>query len=222
MTKNILKVDFHCHSYASSDSLVKPGELVSAARARGIDRLVVTDHNTIRGALRCKELDPELIIVGEEVQTSKSELLASFVTKEVPRDLEPKEAIKRLRDQGAFISVSHPFDPHRGWQINDLLEIIDQVDAIEVFNARCNKAEWNLQAFEFAGQRGIPGTAGSDSHTLIEIGKAGIRVPAFDTAEELRAVLGQGVIEAELSSPLVHLGSRYAKLMKSLFPVTEG
>ncbi len=222
MTEEFYKVDFHCHSDASPDSLVRPKELIAAARAKGIDRLVVTDHNTIRGALRCKELDPDLIIVGEEVQTSKSELLASFVTKEVPRDLEPKDAIKRLRDQGAFISVSHPFDPHRGWQINDLLEIIDLVDAVEVFNARCNRAEWNLQAFEFAAEHGKPGTAGSDSHTMIEIGKAGIRVPAFNTAEELKAVLGEGKIEAELSSPLVHLGSRYAKLMKTMFPVTEG
>lgn len=222
MAEKFYKVDFHCHSDASPDSLVKPKELIAAARAKGIDRLVVTDHNTIRGALRCKELDPELIIVGEEVQTSKSELLASFVTKEIPRDLEPKEAIKRLRDQGAFISVSHPFDPHRGWQINDLLEIIDLVDAIEVFNARCNRAEWNLQALELAGKQGKPGTTGSDSHTMIEIGKAGIRVPAFSTADELKDVLGQGRIEAELSSPLVHLGSRYAKLMKSFFPVTEG
>ncbi len=85
--------------------------------------------------------------MGEEVQTTGSELLAAFVTRVVPRDLEPKEAIKRLRDQGAFISVSHPFDPHRGWQFEDLLEIIDLVDAVEVFNARCYRPEWNLQAF---------------------------------------------------------------------------
>lgn len=218
MTECFFKVDFHCHSDASPDSLSKPADLIATARARGLDRLVVTDHNTIRGALRCKELDPELIIVGEEVQTSCSELLASFVTKEVPRDLPPKEAIKRLRDQGAFISVSHPFDPHRGWQLKDLLEIIDLVDAIEIFNARCNRGEWNMQAFEFASEHGKPGTVGSDAHALFELGKAGIRIPAFESPDDLRRVLGQGKVEAELSSPLVHLGSRYAKWVKSIFP----
>jgi predicted metal-dependent phosphoesterase TrpH len=218
MTEEFFKVDFHCHSDASPDSLSKPVELIAAARAKGIDRLVITDHNTIRGALRCKELDPELIIVGEEVMTTGSELLASFVTEEVPRDLAPREAIKRLRDQGAFISISHPFDPHRGWKLKDLLDIIDLVDAVEVFNARCNRAEWNVQAFEFAGQHGKPGTVGTDSHSLIEMGKAGIRVPAFQSADELRQVLGQGTVEAELASPLVHLGSRYAKWVKSIFP----
>lgn len=222
MSEDFYKVDFHCHSDASPDSLVKPAELIAAARAKGIDRLVVTDHNTIGGAQRCKELDPELIIVGEEIKTSGSELLASFVTKEIPRDLEPKEAIKRLRDQGAFISISHPFDPHRGWQFNDLLEIIDLVDAVEVFNARCYRQEWNRQAFEFASEQGKPGTVGTDSHSLIEVGKAGIRVPAFESAEDLRRVLGQGIVEAELASPLVRLRSRYARWVKSIFPVAEG
>jgi len=222
MTDHFFKVDFHCHSDASPDSLIRPKELIAAARARGIDRLVVTDHNTIRGALRCKELAPDLIIVGEEIKTNRSELLASFVSKEVPRDLEPKETIKRLRDQGAFISISHPFDPHRGWQMDDLLEIIDLVDAVEVFNARCYRPEWNLKAFEFAEEHGKPGTVGTDSHSLVEIGKAGIRVPAFETADDLRRVLEEGKVEAELASPLVRLNSRYAMLVKRVFPSTEG
>ena len=104
----------------------------------------------------------------------------------MPRDLEPKEAIKRLRDQGAFISVSHPFDPHRGWQLRDLLEIIDLVDAIEVFNARCYKPEWNLQAFEFAEEHGLPGTVGSDRIRCMKSAGRGILLPAFNTADELR------------------------------------
>jgi predicted metal-dependent phosphoesterase TrpH len=222
MTEVFYKVDFHCHSNASPDSLSKPADLIATARVKGLDRLVVTDHNTIRGALRCKELDPELIIVGEEVQTSCSELLASFVTKEVPRDLPPKEAIKRLRDQGAFISVSHPFDLHRGWQLKDLMEIIDLVDAVEVFNARCTRGEWNRQAVEFACAHGKPGTVGSDAHALFELGRAGIRVPSFESPDDLRRVLKQGRVEAELSSPLVHLGSRYAKWVKNNFPAAEG
>jgi predicted metal-dependent phosphoesterase TrpH len=221
MSDLVLKVDFHCHSDASADSLVRPAELIATARERGINRMVVTDHNSIRGALRCKELDPELIIVGEEIQTSASELLAAFVTREIPRDLEPKEAIKRLRDQGAFISVSHPFDPHRGWLLKDLLEIIDLVDAIEVFNARCYRPEWNLQAFEFAVEHNKPGTVGSDSHSLYEIGGAGILLPEFNSADELRAVIDHGQVDAELASPFVHLGSRYAKWVKTFLPAEK-
>lgn len=221
MSQKLIKVDFHNHSNASPDSLVKPEELVTIARKRGLDRLVVTDHNTIRGALRCKELDPGLIIVGEEVMTTRGELVTAFVTEEVPRGLEPGETIQRLRDQGAFISVSHPFDPHRGWDLKDLMEIIDLVDAIEIFNARCYREEWNLKAMEFAGERKLPGTVGSDSHSLFEIGAAGMLLPEFDSADELRAVIRKGKVEAQLSSPLVHIGSRYAKFVKAFFPAQE-
>ncbi len=110
------RVEFHCHSRYSPDSLSSARGLIDAARDRGIDRLVITDHNTIRGALAAKALDPERIIVGEEILTQRGELLAAFVSEEVPAMLDPQEAIQRLRQQGAFISVSHPFDRARsGW-----------------------------------------------------------------------------------------------------------
>ena len=117
-----LRVEFHCHSDASHDSLSRVGDLLKAARRAGLQRLMLTDHNTIRGALQARQLDPELVIVGEEIMTSKGELLAAFVTQEIPAYLPPAEAISLLRKQGAFISVSHPFDLARhGWPLPDLM-----------------------------------------------------------------------------------------------------
>ena len=132
-------VEFHCHTNASKDSLTEPADLVTAARRKGIDRLIITDHNTIAGARAAQALNPELVIVGEEIMTTRGEILASFVQEEIPAGLTPHQTIRRLRDQGAFISVSHPFDRLRkgAWLEQDLERIIDQVDAIEVFNARC-------------------------------------------------------------------------------------
>ena len=80
----MLKMEFHCHTIASKDSLLHPADLVSAARDRGIDRVVVTDHNSIAGAVAAKALDPELVIVGEEIMTSQGEILAAYVTGEIP------------------------------------------------------------------------------------------------------------------------------------------
>jgi predicted metal-dependent phosphoesterase TrpH len=42
-------LEFHCHTIYSKDSLTRPAALVQAARKKGIDRLVVTDHNSIGG-----------------------------------------------------------------------------------------------------------------------------------------------------------------------------
>ncbi len=108
-----LFTEFHCHTNASKDSLTRPKDLIRAARQKSIDRLIITDHNTIAGARAAQALDPELVIVGEEIMTTRGEILASFLREEIPPSLTPQETIRRLRDQGAFISVSHPFDKLR-------------------------------------------------------------------------------------------------------------
>ena len=146
--KDMLRVEFHSHTHASKDSLTPPADLIAAARRKGIDRLIITDHNTIAGARMAQALDPELVIVGEEIMTTRGEILASFVTEEIPPLLSPNETIRRLKDQGAFISVSHPFDRLRSgaWREEDLLEILPQVDAIEVYNSRCMFPRFNRAA----------------------------------------------------------------------------
>ena len=131
-----IRVDFHCHTRYSKDSLNNIPYLLNMCRRRGVDRVVITDHNTIQGALIAQQLDPDRVIVGEEIKTTKGELLAVYVTEEVPAGLSPVETISLLRSQGAFISVSHPFDLGRSghWDVDDLLEITPLIDAIEIFN----------------------------------------------------------------------------------------
>ncbi len=146
--------------------------------------------------------------------TAQGELLAAFVTERVPPWLTPLEAIRRLREQGAFISVSHPFDAHRGWKLADLLDILPLVDAIETFNARCMNPVYNVRAREFAREHGIAGTVGSDAHTAWELGRATLTVEKFEGSDDLRRVIRQGAENVRLSSPFIHLTSRYATLVK--------
>ncbi len=213
-----LKVEFHCHSSASPDSLNRPQDLVRTARQRGLGRLMVTDHNTIRGALEAQRIDPELVVVGEEVLTSKGELLAYFVKEEVPRGLPPQEALARLRSQGCFISVPHPFDHNRsGWLLEDLLAITPLVDAVEVFNSRSLDPAINTQAAEYAASRNLAGTVGSDAHTLDEVGRSTLTLPYFASAAELRQVIRQGKAVTRISSPFVHMSSSFARMYKQVF-----
>ena len=215
---SFLQVEFHCHSIYSKDSLARPRALVNAARRAGLDRLIITDHNSIGGALEAQRIAPGLVIVGEEIMTTHGELLAAFVCEEIPAGLEPGEAIRRLRAQGAFISVSHPFDMLRGghWEVGDLLQISPLVDAIETFNARCMDMHPNLAAQEFARQHNLAGTVGSDAHTAREVGRASLMLDDFADADGLRRVIRTGVEETVLSSPFIHLSSRYAVLMKKM------
>ena len=214
----MLRVEFHCHTVFSKDSLTSPQKLVDTCRRKEIDRVIVTDHNTIEGALAAQSLDPELVIVGEEIMTTRGEILAAYVTEEIPPFLSPEETILRLRDQGAFISVSHPFDRLRNgaWDEADLLEILPNVDAIEVFNSRCMDLRFNRLAREFAEEHNIPGTVGSDAHAAFELGKSLLLLDQFEGPDEMRKVIRNGVPKMKWSPPWVHFTSRYAVLYKSL------
>jgi len=214
----MLRVEFHCHTIYSKDSLTSPRKLVEICRKKGIGRVVVTDHNTTAGAQAARILDPELVIVGEEIMTTKGEILAAFVTEEIPPHLSPFETIKRLKDQGAFISVSHPFDRMRNgaWKEEDLLEILPDVNAIEVFNSRCLTPQYNRAAQVFAEEHNIPGTVGSDAHAAFELGRSLLLLDQFESPDGMRAVIHKGIPKTRLSSPWVHLISRFAVIFKAV------
>ena len=214
----MVSVDFHSHTIFSNDSLTRPESLIAISRRRGLDRVVITDHNTIAGALAAHALDPELVIIGEEIMTTRGEILAAYVTEEIPPGLSPQETIKCLRSQCAFISVSHPFDSWRSgaWKLEYLLEIAPLVDAIEIFNARCMIPAGNQRASEFARQKHLPGTAGSDAHAAFELGAATLLLPQFVDPDELRIVIREGKVQGRLSPFWVHFFSRYAHLHKKV------
>ena len=214
----MLRVEFHCHTMYSKDSLTPPQALLEACRRKGIDRVVVTDHNTTAGARVAQALEPERVVIGEEIMTTKGEILATFVTEEISPGLSPQETIRILRDQGAFISVSHPFDAFRagGWEEEDLLEIAPHVDAIEIYNSRCMNPAFNRRARDFARQYNLAGTVGSDAHVVAELGQSTLLLEAFNSSDELRKVIRAGIPETHWSLPWIHLTSRYAKLRKQI------
>lgn len=214
--KPMLKVDFHCHSIYSPDSLSSLRDLEKWGRKAGLNRLVITDHNTIRGALEAIRLNPEFFIVGEEIKTTRGELLAVYVKEEVPKKLTPEQTIRLLKDQGAFISVSHPFDEFRGWDPGELKELATEIDAVEVFNSRCFTLDMNEKAAVFARQHGLAGTVGSDAHTLPEVGSSCLELPEFHDPETLRVAMNTGIPHTRLSSPAVRMGSRFAVAVKAL------
>jgi predicted metal-dependent phosphoesterase TrpH len=216
----LLIVELHCHSIYSKDSLNTIDGLLKRMDRLKIDRLAITDHNTIRGALHAHKIASDRFIVGEEIKTQKGEILAFFLQEEVPRGLTPVETIARLRQQDAFISVSHPFDLQRsGWLLPDLIEITPLVDAIEIFNARCLEARINDMAIQYALKNNLSGTVGSDAHTLPEVGRAVLKLPDFSDAEGLRQVIGQAKQYTRLSSFWVHFGSTYARFYKQAFGI---
>lgn len=213
------RVDFHSHTIFSKDGSTGLQPFIAAARRAGLDRVAITDHNILRGALAAAALAPELVIPGEEIMTSQGELLGYYLREEIPRGLTPEETIARLRTQDAAISVSHPFDRLRrgAWKPEALARIAPLVDAIEGFNARCLFAGDNRAALEFAAARRLPVTTGSDAHAALELGVCAAEIPPFHDGPTLRAALRSAKVSGHLSPWWVHFISTYTKWRKRLF-----
>ena len=212
----LIKVDFHVHGIGSWDSVSKGEDLYRRAKEIGLGKLIITDHNAISEAVKPHREHPDYVIVGEEILTTKAEILAFFVKEEIPKDLEPPEAFKRLRDQGAFISLSHPYAPLRfRWTEEEMLEYLPWLDAIEVANAR-NLPSMNRLAMKFAAEHGICGTAGSDAHGIPELGAMGLELPDFSTPDELRTAIKSAKVFGKESPLWVRQYSRGAVLRKAL------
>jgi predicted metal-dependent phosphoesterase TrpH len=204
-SSRFIKAEFHCHTVCSLDSSNRLPQLLETARARGLSRLAITDHNKIGCALKAHEMAPDLVVVGEEILTRGGELLGYFLQEEIPARLSPLETIERLKKQGAFIAVPHPFDIRRhGWKMETLLEILPYVDALEVFNARCLRRALNDKALAFAREHQKLMQAGSDAHSLVELGLATVELPAFTNADELREAMKSARINGQLLSPWDH------------------
>lgn len=218
MTAQSWQVELHCHTLYSKDCVVKLDTILRLCDQRSIDKIAITDHNTAEAAIAMQKHAPERVIVGEEIMTTQGELLGYFMQESIPAGLTPEETIKRLRDQGAAISVSHPFDRLRkgAWQEADLRRILDKVDAIEVFNSRCMFGEDNQKARAFAAETGTLGTVGSDAHSKMEYGRALMVMQPFEGASDFVAGLASADHIELYSSWWVHVNSKTAKWSKKL------
>ena len=212
----IIKADFHVHGFCSPDSLSKGDDLVAKAKELGLGKLILTDHNTIAGAVELQKKYPDFVIVGEEILTTQGEILALFVKEEIPKFTEPIEAFERLREQNAFISLSHPYAPMRhGWSEQEMIGYLPFIDAIEIANGR-NMAEMNIAAKNFAEAHGLCGTAGSDAHDTSELGSMCLELPDFNNADELRESIKTAKVVGKESPQWVRYYSRKAVLFKAV------
>ncbi|MBN1179606.1 MAG: PHP domain-containing protein [Anaerolineae bacterium] len=211
-----LVCELHTHTLYSRDSLTSLEAFLEACRRKGLDRVAVTDHNAVDGALRLREMDPQRVIVGEEIKTTHGELIAYFIEERVPPGLPPAEVVERVHAQGGVVGASHPLDRVRREAIGlaALTPVLDHLDFLETFNARCLFPGDNDAARDLAQRHDLPMTAGSDAHHVWELGRAVVVVPPFDTPVEFLAGLRAGHIRARLSPPWIHAVSTYAKLAR--------
>jgi predicted metal-dependent phosphoesterase TrpH len=212
----LLKADLHVHTEYSVDCNTPLEKIVSRCLDIGINCIAICDHGTAEGALKLRDMAPFKVIVAEEVMTPDGEIMGMFLEETIPSGLPVKEVISRIRAQGGLICIPHPFDILRRSALrNNMIEkIADQIDIVEVFNSRIFFPQNSGKALAFAEKHGIIKSAGSDAHTLCEIGNAYVEMPDFKGKEDFLQALKKGKISGHATNPLIHFASAWTKLRK--------
>ena len=191
----LIEVDLHMHTDHSTDCATPVEVLLQTARDRGLGAIAITDHNEVSGALEARQIAAEMgdikVIVAEEVKTAgQGEVIGLFIEEKIPKGLSMAETIAEIRRQGGLVYVPHPFDRfHSVPDYEHLLDIVEEVDILEVFNPRVAVTAFNEEAERFARKYRIVPGAGSDSHVAQGLGSVRVRIHDFDgPAEFLEAM----------------------------------
>jgi predicted metal-dependent phosphoesterase TrpH len=191
----LIEVDLHLHTDHSSDCATPVDVLLQTARDRGLGAIAITDHNEVSGALEARKIAEQMddlkVIVAEEIKTAEQgEVIGLFLEEKIPKGLTMAETIAKIRAQGGLVYVPHPFDRfHSVPDYEHLLDMVEEIDLLEVFNPRVALKAFNEEAVRFATKYRIVPAAGSDSHVAQGLGSVRQRIHDFDgPAEFLEAM----------------------------------
>jgi predicted metal-dependent phosphoesterase TrpH len=179
-----VRVDLHIHSRYSHDSRTSLDALIKRSRECGLDRIALTDHNTVEGALELSRIAPELTIVGEEAKTLEGEVIGLFITRRMPPFLRPEEAMDLVHEMGGLTYVPHPFDRNRShFRAERIVDLADRIDIIEVHNPWCEPAA-NAAAARLAAELDMVTATGSDAHSAHELGRSWMEIDNYTSPDD--------------------------------------
>lgn len=209
-----MKADLHLHTEYSLDCTTPLDKIIGRCQKLGIACVAVSDHGTVEGALEMQRQAPFHIIVAEEILTPHGEIMGMFLKETVPNGLSVEETIARIKAQDGLVCIPHPFDIFRPSALGEKIveEIASHIDVIEVFNARSPLLRTSTKALAFAQKYGIPQSAGSDAHTVGEIGNAYVEMRDFDGKEDFLLALAEGKVNGRRTNPLTHFSSTWNKI----------
>ncbi len=203
--RTLIDVDLHMHTDHSPDCATPVEVLLATAKEQGLGAIAITDHNEISGALEARaKADGIKVIVAEEIKTAtQGEVIGLFLQERIPRGLGLAETVAEIRRQGGLVYVPHPFDRmHVVPGYEHLLAILEEIDAIEIFNPRVAIGSFNEEAVRFAAKYRLTAGAGSDSHVAAGLGSVRVRMRDFDGPQEFLESLRDAEIHTKPTSLL--------------------
>jgi predicted metal-dependent phosphoesterase TrpH len=214
-----MRIDLHTHSSVSADGWLSPAAMVEAAVTAGLDKIAITDHREIDGALEAFHRYPDRVIVGEEIHCkSGTHIIGLYLEKLIPSGRSVEETAERIRDQGGVIYAPHPFA--YAWAAGTHAhESLACADLVEVFNSRAFLPSWNRRAMEAAREMNLATAASTDAHFPWEFGRAYTEVPSFSDVDGFKTALKAArPVGNQLGSPWLHVGSKLVAEVRRFVP----
>ena len=216
----MIKIDLHTHSNYSEDAAGSAQEIMKYVKKKGLHGMAITDHNSIKGGRVAQKLSTNefIVIPGVEISTVQGHLLGLNVTKDIPKNKSVSETIEYVYDDGGIPIVTHLFRNMSGIKEQPLQQVLDRIDAIEVYNS-CSLPTTNLKTAKVAKKNGLGGTGGSDSHEPAYAGNAYTMIDTTDLS--IDTILGE--IQKRktwgigITLPITYRRDRMVKSLKQFF-----
>lgn len=190
MISNSLRGIIHCHSKYSYDSIISIDSYLRFARKQNLDFVILTDHNTMKGAQALRDAAavhmPHLEVpLAAEYFTDCGDVVAVFLKCEI-QALALKEFVDEARRQEAVLLFPHPYVSHK-----EIERVAEACDLIEVFNSRVSDQQ-NARAAELAANMKKRIYAGADAHLSHSLGRVIVEV---ENRGDLRTSLLHGKLD---------------------------
>ena len=213
-----LRIDLHMHSSGSHDCLSHPEAVLAMALSRGVGRIALTDHNRLDVSLAMAKRHPDAVIPGEEVRTAEGiDVIGLYLRSEIPKGTPAREVCDRVHDQGGVVYLPHPYAAGKGGGGQHAEALAPHVDVVEVFNGRLHEPRQNELAAALAERHGLLRGTGSDAHTLGEVARSWVELPAHpNEPAALMEALALGRVQGTTAGRWVHLASGWAKVRHRL------
>ena len=216
------KVDLHTHSILSHDGGLSEQDYRNILDAGILDCIAVTDHDETAFAVKLHGQLGEKIIVGEEISTRDGHIIGLFITQRIAHDQDATITVRQIHEQDGLVYIPHPFERLRkGVQDNVLRRIANEIDIMEVFNARSAIRGKPKQAEAFARQYGIVMASSSDAHSYAGVGSAYTVISDMPDRKTIQSLLANGEMYKHYVPPSAYLSPFFNTLKKMLHPITH-
>lgn len=195
-------IDLHVHTALSPCSRLQLPDILALGKARGLDGICLTDHDTMGALAHVREGMQDnglLLLVGLEYATPEGDYLLFGPFEDLAPGLCADQVLPLVKRRGGVAVAAHPCRVLRPMDKTVLRRGL--VNVLETANGRNNDLE-NTLARNLARDHATGATGGSDAHAPEEVARMATR---FDTPvctrEDLVAALRDGRCRPEVIHP---------------------